>query len=114
MNIESAIGIDLGTTNSCVAVVIDGVAEVISNEYQERTTPSVVSIFENGTRYVGKQAKDAQYKNLQNTIYGKFCSECCLFLSYLIYRKQTVDWEKIRRRMRARPHVPLAFQSCGR
>ena len=52
------IGIDLGTTNSLVAVWQDGESRLIPNAFGEYLTPSVVSIEEDGTIYVGKTAKE--------------------------------------------------------
>ena len=60
------IGIDLGTTNSCVAVLEAGEAKVIANPEGNRTTPSVVS-FKNGERMVGDVAKRQAVTN-PNTI----------------------------------------------
>lgn len=71
MEEDIAIGIDLGTTNSCVAVLKDGIAEVIPNEFGQRTTPSMVTICADGIRLVGQEAKNNQYRNLKNTIYGR-------------------------------------------
>ena len=51
------IGIDLGTTNSCVAVMEGGEATVIANKEGARTTPSVVGFAKNGERLVGQVAK---------------------------------------------------------
>jgi molecular chaperone DnaK len=65
-----AIGIDLGTTYSCVAVVEDGQAKVISNKGGYRTTPSVVAFDETGRRLVGHLAKRQMIANPKNTIYA--------------------------------------------
>lgn len=62
------IGIDLGTTNSCVAVMEGNEPVVISNEEGRRTTPSVVAFLKNGERKVGDPAKRQAITNSQNTI----------------------------------------------
>jgi molecular chaperone DnaK len=67
---EKAIGIDLGTTNSCVAVVEDGAPVVIANRGGYRTTPSVVAIAETGRRLVGHIAKRQSVTNAENTAYA--------------------------------------------
>src|SRR5512135_2345547 len=54
---DKVIGIDLGTTNSCVAIVEDGTPSVIPNRGGYKTTPSMVAIAENGKRLVGHAAK---------------------------------------------------------
>jgi len=63
------IGIDLGTTNSCVSVVEAGTPIVIVNAEGKRTTPSIVS-FKDGERIVGDSAKRQSVTNPQNTIYS--------------------------------------------
>ena len=62
------IGIDLGTTNSCVAVMEGGEAVVIPNSEGARTTPSVVGISKNGDRLVGQVAKRQAVVNYENTV----------------------------------------------
>src|SRR6185369_2199365 len=64
------IGIDLGTTNSCVAVVENGEPIVIPNAEGARTTPSIVGFTESGERRVGQVAKRQAVTNARNTIYG--------------------------------------------
>ena len=64
------IGIDLGTTNSVVAVVEDGEAKVIPNAEGGRTTPSVVAFTKEGERLVGQVAKRQAITNPENTIYS--------------------------------------------
>ncbi len=64
------IGIDLGTTNSCVAVMEGGEAKVIPNEEGGRTTPSVVAFTKSGERLVGQVAKRQAITNPENTIYS--------------------------------------------
>ncbi len=64
------IGIDLGTTNSCVCVILDGERVVIPNAEGGRTTPSVVAFTEDGQRLVGQVAKRQAQTNAENTVYA--------------------------------------------
>ena len=64
------VGIDLGTTNSCVAVIENGEPIVIPNAEGARTTPSIVGFTEAGERRVGQVAKRQAVTNARNTIYG--------------------------------------------
>jgi len=64
------IGIDLGTTNSVVAVVEGGEAQVIANAEGSRTTPSVVAVTKNGERIVGQVAKRQAITNPENTVFS--------------------------------------------
>ena len=64
------IGIDLGTTNSCMAVLEGGEPTVIPNAEGGRTTPSVVAFAKDGQRLVGAPAKRQQVTNPQNTIFS--------------------------------------------
>jgi len=64
------IGIDLGTTNSCVAVVEGGKPVVITNAEGSRTTPSVVGFTKDGQRLVGQLAKRQAITNPQNTVFS--------------------------------------------
>jgi molecular chaperone DnaK len=64
------IGIDLGTTNSCVAVIEGGSVQVIPNKEGGRTTPSVVGFTEKGERLVGQIAKRQAVTNSLNTVYA--------------------------------------------
>ena len=63
------IGIDLGTTNSAMAVMQAGKPEIIANSEGARTTPSVVAVNKNGERLVGQVARRQQVTNSKNTIY---------------------------------------------
>ena len=63
------IGIDLGTTNSAMAVMQSGKPEIIANSEGNRTTPSVVAVNKNGERLVGQVARRQQVTNAKNTIY---------------------------------------------
>src|SRR5437588_11581699 len=64
------IGIDLGTTNSCVGVIEGGEPAVIPNAEGGRTTPSVVAFTNDGQRLVGVPAKRQQVTNPENTIFS--------------------------------------------
>ena len=64
------IGIDLGTTNSCVAVMEGGDANVITNPEGGRTTPSIVAVTDSGERLVGQIAKRQAITNPENTVFG--------------------------------------------
>jgi len=63
-------GIDLGTTNSCMAVISGGDAEVVPNSEGSRTTPSIVAITDKGERLVGQIAKRQSITNPGNTVYS--------------------------------------------
>ena len=64
------IGIDLGTTNSCVAVMEGGNAKVIENSEGARTTPSIVAFTDNGETLVGQAAKRQAVTNPENTLFA--------------------------------------------
>ena len=64
------IGIDLGTTNSCMAVVENGEYKIIPNAEGNRTTPSIVAFTKNGERLVGQTAKRQAVTNPRNTIFS--------------------------------------------
>ena len=67
---SKVIGIDLGTTNSCVAVMEGGEPVVIANSEGARTTPSMVAFTESGERLVGQQAKRQAVTNPENTLFA--------------------------------------------
>lgn len=67
---ERVIGIDLGTTNSCVAIVEGGVPKVIPNKGGYKTTPSIVAISDSGRRLVGQMAKRQAITNARHTVYA--------------------------------------------
>src|SRR6266849_2620189 len=69
-DMSKIIGIDLGTTNSCVAVMEGGDAVVIPNAEGNRTTPSVVAFSKSGERLVGQVAKRQAVTNPANTVYS--------------------------------------------
>ena len=64
------IGIDLGTTNSCVSIMEGKTPRVIENAEGNRTTPSVVAFTKHGERLVGLPAKRQAVVNAQNTVFG--------------------------------------------
>jgi molecular chaperone DnaK len=64
------IGIDLGTTNSCVAIMEGGDPVVIANQEGSRTTPSMVAFTDSGERLVGQVAKRQAVTNPENTVYA--------------------------------------------
>jgi molecular chaperone DnaK len=88
---EPIIGIDLGTTNSCAAIVEEGVPKVIPNRAGWRTTPSIVAIAESGRRLIGHIAKRQALTNPEGTVYAS---------KRLIGRK----WNS--------PAVAAAFETC--
>src|SRR6185437_11130885 len=67
---SKVIGIDLGTTNSCVAIMEGKDVRVIENSEGARTTPSMVAFADNGERLVGQSAKRQAVTNPNNTIYA--------------------------------------------
>lgn len=67
---SKVIGIDLGTTNSCVAVMEGGVAKVIENSEGARTTPSIISFKDDGERIVGQPAKNQAVTNAERTFFA--------------------------------------------
>ena len=70
MSNKKIIGIDLGTTNSCVAVFEGGEPQVIANSEGKRTTPSVIGFTKDGERKVGDPAKRQAITNPKNTVYS--------------------------------------------
>ncbi len=64
------LGIDLGTTNSCMAIMEGGEAMVLENSEGARTTPSVVAFTKSGERIVGQAAKRQAITNAKNTIFS--------------------------------------------
>ena len=69
-SMSKIIGIDLGTTNSAVAIIEGGQPKIIENAEGNRTMPSVVAIGKNKERLVGLLAKRQAVTNPQNTVYG--------------------------------------------
>ena len=67
---SKVLGIDLGTTNSCMAIIEGGSPKVLENKEGARTTPSVVAISKSGERLVGQLAKRQAVTNPENTLYS--------------------------------------------
>jgi molecular chaperone DnaK len=93
------IGIDLGTTNSCVAVMDGDEAKVITNPEGGRTTPSMVAMGKNGDRMVGQIAKRQAVTNPENTVFG---------IKRLIGRRY--DSPEVQRDIR---NLPYAIEKAG-
>lgn len=113
------IGIDLGTTNSCVAVMDGGEAKVITNPEGGRTTPSVVAISESGERMVGQIAKRQAITNPENTVFAvkrligrKFSSpEVQKDLKVLPYHIKPAENGDVRIDLRGKLHSPAEISS---
>ena len=70
LTVSKILGIDLGTSNSCMAVMEAGEPKVIPNSEGNRTTPSIVAFSKTGERIVGQAAKRQAVTNPHNTIYS--------------------------------------------
>ncbi len=116
---SKVIGIDLGTTNSCVAVMEGGDAIVITNPEGGRTTPSIVAINDNGERLVGQIAKRQAITNPENTIFGvkrligrKFASkEVQNDIKVLPYKIEQASNGDIRINLKGKQHSPAEISS---
>ena len=96
------IGIDLGTTNSCVAIMEGGKPKVIENSEGARTTPSIVAYMEDGEILVGAPAKRQAVTNPRNTVYA---------VKRLIGRR--FEAGRARREPSARSSAPLESKPKG-
>ncbi len=113
------IGIDLGTTNSCVAVMEGGDAKVITNPEGGRTTPSVVAITESGERLVGQIAKRQSITNPENTVFAvkrligrKFSSpQVQSDIKVLPYKIEQAPNGDVRINIRGQQHSPAQISS---
>ena len=75
------IGIDLGTTNSCVSILENGTVKVIENAEGARTTPSIIAYANDGEILVGQSAKRQAVTNPKNTVYAVKRLICLLYTS---------------------------------
>ncbi|MBF0451704.1 MAG: molecular chaperone DnaK [Candidatus Magnetomorum sp.] len=113
------IGIDLGTTNSCVAIMEAGDPKVITNAEGGRTTPSIVAVSSSGERLVGQVAKRQAITNPENTVFGvkrligrKFIApevqEDLKRLPYIIEKANNGD---VRIKLQDKQHSPAEISS---
>jgi len=113
------IGIDLGTTNSCVAILDNKDAKVITNTEGGRTTPSIVAINDGGEKLVGQIAKRQAVTNPENTVFGvkrligrKFSSaEVQRDIPVLPYKIEAAENGDVRIRLRDKAYSPAEISS---
>ncbi len=113
------IGIDLGTTNSCVAIMEAGDAKVITNPEGGRTTPSIVAVSESGERLVGQVSKRQAITNPENTVFGvkrligrKFdSSEVQNDIKNLPYKIERAENGDVRINLRGKQYSPAEISS---
>ncbi len=113
------IGIDLGTTNSCVAVMEGSEAKVITNPEGGRTTPSIVAVSDSGERVVGQIAKRQAITNPENTVFGvkrlvgrKYASkEVQGDIKILPYKIEQAENGDVRINMRGKSNSPAEISS---
>jgi len=113
------IGIDLGTTNSCLSIMEGGEAKVITNREGGRTTPSIVAVSDKGERLVGQIAKRQAITNPENTVFGikrligrKYDSpEVQKDLKILPYKIEKASNNDVRINLRGKPYSPAEISS---
>jgi molecular chaperone DnaK len=113
------IGIDLGTTNSCVAIMEGGDAKIITNPEGGRTTPSMVAVSDKGERLVGQIAKRQAVTNPENTVFGikrligrKYTSsEVQNDINVLPYKIEKASNGDVRISLRGKQHSPAEISS---
>jgi molecular chaperone DnaK len=113
------IGIDLGTTNSCVAITDGKDAKIITNPEGGRTTPSMVAVSKNGERLVGQIAKRQAITNPEHTVFGvkrligrKYDSpEVQKDITVLAYKIEKADNGDLRIRLQDKLHSPAEISS---
>lgn len=112
------IGIDLGTTNSCVSVMENGDAVVIQNSEGQRTTPSIVGFTAKGERLVGQPAKNQIVTNAENTVYsikrfmGRRFGEVPSEISKIPYRVMAGPSDEIRVSIRGKDYSPQEISAA--
>jgi molecular chaperone DnaK len=112
------IGIDLGTTNSCVAVMENGDSTVIQNAEGQRTTPSIVGFTAKGERLVGQPAKNQIVTNGENTVYsikrfmGHRFSEIPAEISKVPYKMTAGPSDEIRITIRGKEYSPQEISAA--
>jgi molecular chaperone DnaK len=113
------IGIDLGTTNSCVAILENKEAKVITNTEGGRTTPSIVAINDSGERLVGQIAKRQAITNPENTVFGvkrligrkHSAPEVQQDIPVLPYRIEAAENGDVRIRLKEKAYSPAEISS---
>ena len=113
------IGIDLGTTNSCVALMDGGDAKIITNPEGGRTTPSIVAISEKAERLVGQIAKRQAVTNPENTVFGvkrligrRYDSaEVQNDIKVLPYKIEKASNSAVQINLRGKPYTPAEISS---
>ena len=116
---KHVIGIDLGTTNSCVSIMQGGDATIINNPEGGRTTPSMVAVTNNGERVVGQIAKRQAVTNPENTVFGvkrligrKFdAPEVVKDRQILPYRIEKAANGDVRINLNGKPYSPAEISS---
>ncbi|MFA5514525.1 MAG: molecular chaperone DnaK, partial [Sphaerochaetaceae bacterium] len=112
------IGIDLGTTNSCVAVMENGDSIVIQNSEGQRTTPSIVGFTAKGERLVGQPAKNQIVTNGENTVYsikrfmGHRFSEIPSEIAKVPYKVKAGPSDEIRLTIRDKEYSPQEISAA--
>ena len=114
------IGIDLGTTNSCVSVMEGNEPVVIANSEGRRTTPSIVAFIKDGERKIGDPAKRQAVTNPKNTIYsikrfmGNTFDQVSLEISRVPYSVKKGDNNSPRVDIDGRLYTPQEISEIGR
>ena len=112
------IGIDLGTTNSCVSVMENGDATVIQNSEGQRTTPSIVGFTAKGDRLVGQPAKNQIVTNAENTVssikrfMGRRFAEVPSEISKVSYKVKAGPSDDIRVSIRDKEYSPQEISAA--